>query len=356
MGKRISTKKKLNTKVKAGILSVLGLIILFMGVLIYREVTSKKTSTEEHILYQYTCQPAIQYDVHMIENKIYDSNILVEGLSYSKNLLDYIETRFAIEFQGSEDTETELDYHITLIQRGYKATTDGIAINWTKNHVLKEDTKVHHTEATFSESPSVHFKLDDYQNFAVEANQILGFQLSSDVIVMLEGILSIHTQYGELTTPISMQHNIPLMEDAITITKGEAPAITDSIKEYKEVAIPINQNKIVLFGAVICISIIAMIYLLLSTEAPSIYDIRTAKAKQLLKNYSSRIVAIHNKPNQEFHQTYEMSTMMDLVKVSDEIQKPIYYMYDDFFTLGNYTFHVSDGDDQYIFNSLDLND
>ncbi|HEX3077359.1 MAG TPA: DUF5305 family protein, partial [Lachnospiraceae bacterium] len=273
MGNRIRAKKKLNTKVKAGIISVLSLIILFMGVLIYLEVTSKKTSSVENILYQYTCQPAIQYDVHIIENKIYDSDVLEEGLDYSKNLLDHIDTNFTIDFQGSENAETELNYRIILQHRGYKATQEGIAVIWTKNYQLKEATKILHNEATFTDTSTASFKLKEYQSFAEEANKILGFQLYSDIIVMLEGELSIHSQYGELTTPISMELNLPLGENAITITKKETPVITDNIKEYVEVAIPMNLNRIILFAAVICMSIIALLFLLLATEAPSIYDI-----------------------------------------------------------------------------------
>jgi len=349
MGKIVGKKRKLNTKIKAGIIVGIGLIILLMGVMVYREIAIQRTITQEQTRYQYTCQPSLNYDVHIIDNEIYGSNILKEGMDYSKNLLDYIEAKFMIEFQGSEPAQVELNYHIALTLRGYKAAVEGNSINWIKNYELKENTKVKFSEQYILEKAAVSFDLEKYNSFASKANEILGMQLSSDIIVTLEGDLAINTQYGDLDTPISMQLTIPLEQNEFNISKGESPVISDSLKEYHEVPIPMNRDKVILFLAVICFCSILLILILLSTEAPGFYDIRTANAKKLLKNYSSRIVALHNKTDQVFHQTYEMNTMMDLVKVADEIQKPIYYIYDDFFMLNKYSFYVADGDNQYLY-------
>lgn len=342
-------KIKLNTKVKVGSLSVLSLAVLLLGGLIYIELTSKKVMTQDYTLYQYTCQPAVNYSVHIIDNIIYDSNVLEEGMDYSKNLLDYIEAKFTIEFQGSEAGQTELDYHITARVRGYKEADEGKAVNWTKKYELKEATKVETSEQYLLEEASVPFDLAEYDDFAIKANEILGMSLSSEVVVSLEGNLIINTPYGTKTSPINLNLTIPLAQNNITIVKDEIPVISDNIIETKEIVIPVDYNKVTLYSIGIGACAAIILILLLITKAPSVYDLRNSNARKLLKNYSSRIVSINSKTEENFSQTYVLSTMADLIKVADEIEKPIYYIYDEFFLLGNYSFHVTDGEHQYIY-------
>lgn len=347
----IRKKFKIDTRVKMGIVLLLSSSIVFLSFGIYREANVHKVKNEEKTVYQYTCQPKAEYLVHIHENSVYEGTVQEENLNYSKKLLDYIEVKFGTEFQGSEGAETEFVYHITAQVQGFENLKgEAPVVNWRKNFELAKETKNITSDTNFTEEKTVRFNLDEYDAFALEAREVTGMELSSQVVVLLEGNLNISTKYGNLSTPIQASITVPLQDEVFSITKEEITPINDNIISNYEVPLKGNPALIVLFSVLLGACIIGILFILLATEAPNAYDLLKAKTKKLIKNYGSRMIVIQNKTEQNYLQTYELGSIEDLIKVSDEIQKPIYYMKDDIDIIGNYLLEVADGDSLYVYH------
>jgi len=349
MGTKIHRKIKLDTRVKIGIMVVLVCTISFLGIKIYQEITANKVIREEQVLYQYTCQPKVEYNVHIHENTVYEGTVQGEGIDYSKLLLDYIEVKFGTEFQGSKEAEVELVYRTTAKVIGYKNDAESKVVNWSKTYPLTEETNVLNQDGYFNEEFNINLRLEDYEAFAIEASTVTGMELSSEVLVSMEGNLFIKSENGELSTPISATITIPLLQDVFSINKESTPSISDSITIFNDIPIVTNRNNIILFSILIFASITGIIVIVLVTEAPNSYDILKAKAKKLIKNYGSRMIALLNKTEHDYLQTYELNSMEDLIKVADEIQRPIYYLRDEIDIIQDYMLHVVDGDNLYTY-------
>jgi hypothetical protein len=347
----IRKKFKIDTRVKMGIIVLLSCSTVFLSFGIYREVNVHKVKNEEKTAYQYTCQPKAEYLVHIHENSVYEGTVQEENLNYSKKLLDYIEVKFGTEFQGSEEAETEFIYHITAQVQGFENLKgEAPVVNWRKNFELAKETKKITSETNFTEEKTVRFNLDEYDAFALEAREVTGMELSSQVVVLLEGNLNISTKYGNLSTPIQASITVPLQDEVFSITKEEIAPINDNIINNYEVPLKGSATLIFLFSVLLGASIIGILFILLATEAPNAYDLLKTKTKKLIKNYGSRMIVIQNKTEQNYLQTYELGSIEDLIKVSDEIQKPIYYMKDDIDIIGDYLLEVADGDSLYVYH------
>jgi hypothetical protein len=145
---------------------------------------------------------------------------------------------------------------------------------------------------------------------------------------------------------------IPLLEDIFNITKKETAPITGNITEPIEIPIPVNDKIILLFSLLIVFCIIGLLIILIGTESPNAYDILKGKARKLLKNYGSRMIVIQSKTEQNYLQIYELHSIDDLIKVSDEIQKPVFYLKDDIDIIKDYAFHVTDGNNLYVYRVI----
>ncbi|MBB2182464.1 hypothetical protein H0486_06190 [Lachnospiraceae bacterium MD1] len=350
MKNKIHKKMKLKTSIKYGIIIGILAIAAYIGFRLVRELTSDKVIQEEHTLYQYTLQPKADYLVHIKENIVYDGTIQGEGLEYSRNLLDYIEVNFSTEYQSSDIAELQLEYQINAYVNGYKYINDGKAINWSKLFPLTDKRRVAVSDSYLYEEAKVEFGLDDYEAFATEAKMVTGMNISTEVVVCMEGTLSIVTPNGNLSTPVASSISLPILESIFTINKSGVDPVNDMIVDQVDVTVPINYKLVTLFAVLFFICIIAIIILLLITEAPGTYDILIAKSRKLIKNYGSRMIAIHNKPEQKFRQTYELNSINDLIKISDEIQKPIFYQYDEISIIEDFMLHVIDGDNLYLYH------
>jgi len=349
MKTKIRRKIKLDIRIKIGLMAVIGCFIIFLGIRIYGEVTANKVIKEEEPLYQYSCQPKVEYIVHIHENSIFEGTVQGEGIDYSKLLLDYIEVKFGTEFQGSKEAEVEFDYQISAQVTGYRILMDSKSTNWSKNFPLEKEKKMVTSDAYFNEETIIKFDLEDFEAFATEAGTVTGMQSSSEVVINMVGNINIKTENGNLSTPISAALTIPLQQDVFSISKGDIAPINDSITNFIEVPVPINHKNILLFSILIAIGLLGMLLILFATEAPNSYDILKAKAKKLIKNYGSHMIALLNKTEHDYLQTYELNSMEDLIKVADEIQRPIYYLRDEIDIIQDYMLHVVDGDNLYTY-------
>ncbi len=347
----IRKKLKLDSKIKAGIITILSFSAIFLSISIYKGANAHKVKSEEKVVYEYSCQPKADYLVHIHENTVYEGTVQEENLNYSKKLLDSIEINFSTEFQGSREAETEFVYRVTAKVQGYEnLKEEAPVVNWSKNYDLLEEKKKITTEHHFLEEVTVQFGLEEYDAFALEAREVTGMELSNQVVVSLEGNLTIHMEEGDLITPVAVSVTIPLQEEVFNISKDNLEPISDAIIEH--VYIPVPPNRLLLFGLAILmfLCVIGIMILCIATEPPNAYDVMKANAKRMIKNYGSRMIAIQSKTDHNYHQTYELNSIEDLIKVSDEVQKPIYYIKDEMDIIGDYLLQVVDGDSLYVFH------
>ncbi len=350
----IRKKYKLDTRVKIGILTLLGCSVICLGIGIYREVSISRTKNVEQTVYEYSCQPKSEYYVHIRKNPVYEGTVQQENLNYSKKLLDYIEVKFGTEFRGAGKAETEFVYHITAQVQGYENMKgEAPVVDWSKDYELLGETKRSTSESSFLEERTVRFDLEDYEAFALKAREVTGMELSSQVVIRLEGNLNIRTGYGDLSTPVTASVTVPLQEEVFRISKEETAAISDNIINIAELVLPANRMLLLLFGLLIIACIAGILIVLLATESPNAYDLAVGKARKLLKLYGSRMIVIRSRTEKNYLQTYEVGSIDDLIKISDEIRKPIYYIKDDLDIIKDYTVRIADEDSLYVYRILD---
>ena len=68
------------------------------------------------------------------------------------------------------------------------------------------------------------------------------------------------------------------------------------------------------------------IFILLFTKTKEMDEHHKTLVK-IFKKYGNRMVALNDKPTEPYDHTYEVFSIEDLVRISDEIGKPIVYRY-----------------------------
>lgn len=338
-------------KNKRFLLLVLCLAIVVIGLQIYTSVTSPGTVVNETVLFEYSFQPSLNYQVNIHENDVYEGTVMEEDLTYSKRILDNIVANYAVSYKASKSVALHIDYQIVAVVNGYQGGEDK-NILWSKEFPLTDKKVIEIESDSWNAEETVSFTLDDYDAFANRANEITGIKVSNEVVIEMRGNIVANTPEEVKTVPINTNLSIPLLEDVFKINKSNIELVNDSIVDSKRIPAPLNQTKILLFSILLTLCLVGVIILLFFSKEPSPLESVRRKSKGVIKNYGSRIVALKNMPKFDYRQIYKVDSIKDLIKISDEIEKPIIYESDTEDVIKNHELYLIDEDKLYIWEII----
>lgn len=330
-------------------------ILVGVGGVVYI-VNNPKTITKEEVVFHYTFQPDLTYEVHLKDNDIYDDTVQPEGAIYIKNILDYIVVDIGATNETSQVATIDMEYILNASVIGFSTNNENRNDYWVKNFPLSNKETVHIESDYLEKRETLKIYLDKYEKFAEEANKLTGINISNELKVSMLGNITVTTTYGVKETPFDIHMILPLQNNLIEITKSDLQPVTNDMKEVTEYTLPLNVKYIVLLCTLIILFTVGFIFSMLRIYEPLQEDMIRNEVYKLLKNHGSRMVALQYSPNKKFKHTYEVSCIKDLLVLSDELQKPIYYVIDDQKLVKENSFYVEDASDIYIYKHVGVHD
>ncbi|HZK01814.1 MAG TPA: DUF5305 family protein [Anaerovoracaceae bacterium] len=343
-------KFTLHKRTKKHILAVLILLFLFTGFQAFKAFKDEKVIIDETVTFEYSCQPSSGYQVILRPNELYDTT-LDEGAYYSKLLLDYIRANFSVIYKGSEETPINVRYQVVAKVNGHQGQGANKVIYWSKDFPLTAEKVVKTFGDSWEVQEQVNFNLKEYDSFAVKAKEISGMKVTNEVIVELAGTIVAEKDGEEIEIPFSSGLLVPLLEDVFMIEKESAEPLDAAITETEKIFVPYNQTKVSLLVVTMLLLLTAMPVLMFIIKEPDEFAMLRKKNNVILKNYGSRMVAMQEVPDLKFSKSFQVSSMKDMIKIADEVQKPIIYIPDDSLILRNSEMFIIDENNLYRWNS-----
>ena len=134
------------------------------------------------------------------------------------------------------------------------------------------------------------------------------------------------TDYGTIRETFTPQIVIPLSEDTITIDGSLTTTQTDSLNELETSTIPADLTQRRMMPIVLAVFAIILLVVLAFTRATSELDSYAEKQlKKINKKYGEWIIETDKVPTTKNTQTIVVKAIEDLVKISEELGKPIMY-------------------------------
>jgi len=334
------------------ILFVCGLLV--SGFFMLKTIFDKKTIEKEITNYEYQISKNINYKVYMKDNVIYDEEYLEEGLYYPRKLIDYIRIDYDLEYTGTQKVPISIDYQCFAKIESYIGQQDTRETYWIKAFPLQDKQSISAIDNILKINEKFDVELDDYINFVNEVTQVLGAILDYDIFFSMEGIIIAQTPYGKVEQPFSFDIASSFSNN-LKFSKNSLDTIIDSITEklYEQAAPDISV--IVLYSGLAIVCLIAILYLLIFAQDYDLNDLVINTIRKIHKEYGSRIVFLNSNSDKSYSRLYDVYSIKDLVKVADELQKPILYERDDKELVKDFKFFVQNGDELYeycVLNSI----
>ncbi|MDY3360076.1 MAG: DUF5305 family protein, partial [Clostridium celatum] len=194
-------------------------------------------------------------------------------------------------------------------------------IIWSKTFEIVPEKNFEVTDEQYEINEVVNIDYNYYNNYAQEIAASSGVNLPVDLNVKIDGTLLIGDKIKE---PINSQITIPLGNNYFNITKS---ADVNKLANKEQDVIRKENGESVfgyILGIIICLAVIASINIFTKGKKDNENE---RNITSIFKNYGSRIVAVKSININNYKNQFNIITKEDMIKLSDELNKPILYKY-----------------------------
>lgn len=281
-------------------------------------------------VFSYECSPELSYKVSYIPTDIYPDTSLGENQLYITKFIDHIQSSFSCEFEGDRPAEIKGTYSATAYLKGFLKSVNQDKILWTKEFELLPERSFSQQGNAATISYELPIVLSDMISYAEYANTVLNINSNVQLEIAYDFSIQAVTDKGTVTKAFSPSLSLPIGNDYFEITKSISEQKSASIDEQVRSISPSyerNRLTIRIIAAVICA---ALLFVLIFTRKLT-FDSYYLKVDKLFKKYGAHIVVSDSDIICGSGEVIEVSAIEGLIKISDDLGKPILYKNDSIF-------------------------
>ncbi|WP_069999550.1 DUF5305 family protein [Cellulosilyticum sp. I15G10I2] len=318
-------KVRINKVFRIGMIAAAGLLSIGAVFLIIKEYQAEHVREERETIYEYSMKSKVNYKVHVKPNILYEEEQLGEEQMYLTEFVDYISADFTSDFTGSDNIDIDGKYAIAAEVRGYTTKNDEKQIIWRKDFELVPEQRFKRSADKNSIKKEIQVNFPEYNQFAQSVLEASKVNLSVELVVKLLGSQTLDIPKGPLKDELQTSIIIPLNNGYFNITKEGETEKSDIVEEVTKIPVDINRRWIGICGGLVGAGILGIILMILFTAPLNAEDLRKKKIKKILNEHGSRMVIVDHIKITEDLEVYHVKTIDDLIKIADEIEKPVFY-------------------------------
>ena len=321
-------KIRKSLKIIGTIISVILFIVSCIG--IGNTLMKKNIINENKEIYIYTNRYKYDYSVNVKNNKYVDSKILdMNQEAYVTALIDSIDLNLNYEYESN--TKSEINYRYTIdgkINANYSKDGENSNI-WQKDYILKEETSNTENTNKINISEKINLNLNEKNKLVKDFEKEMGMTLDAKYIVTLtvktdtnvdgtdannEYKSSIEIDLGKKTTTISGENNL---EQNRQISK-----------QYEENG-KINVFSLIVYIVILIFSIYVFVKIFNKQTINVVRNRYRQELNRILRICEEKIVQVSSDPALEKESILDVKEFGEIIKVSEELFKPILYWYNE---------------------------
>jgi len=318
---------QIEKKTRLSILAALLIIFIFLAYnafLIFRQNALRE---KEIPVYKYTQTGKINYLVRLKPNNLYDSPAIGPGGIYLTNFVDKVETNFSYDFTAEKEAKIYGAYDIKATLEAYGAGKDKPVKIWEKVFPLMEQKNFEFQgkQAAFKET--VLLDIPFYNQFLEAVNKASEMNASEAKLVVKCNIYAkAQTPEGVVSENMAPELSIPLGGKAFNIGPEVVMQKPGALSIKQKSLSPEAKKKRIVFSSLSALLLLLLLAFGLVTEdKPARIDPEKKMLDAIWKKHGDRIVQVLEKVAPQTEKTVHLSALDDLVKMADELSRPIFY-------------------------------
>lgn len=319
-------KKKKFAKRSWQILIVLTLVLLLgSGAGLLWSYNAPLEVSEEYTAYSYRQESVVDYNVHLLPNSFFNETVLEAGRAYITELTDYISTDFTYRFAGNGEEEINGEYSVVATLTAYTGKEGHKVFEKTSELLPPQSFTATNNVVSFQESVIVPFQ--EYLEFATRLREETRFNPDElSLSVKYNVTIAAETEQGVVRDQFAPSMEISLKGNTFVVTGNLTEEKTDSIPATRKVSFSlIEQARKVFSVSTISLAGFLLYFSLLITPKEQKINCQEKEVSLILKKYGDRIAVSKSGVPEVSNKVILINSFEDIVKIADELGKPILY-------------------------------
>ncbi len=335
-------------RMRIALLASSALLLAVSCFFLYRNARPK-TVTEEERLYTYTISANMGYSVRLTANDLFPEGSLPENRLYPARLTDAFICSVSAEYAATAPAAISGHYTTEVVVQGYQTISNQRQVVYEKRFPVGSGEIAEDEASSLKLTGDVEADFAAYKAVADNAMSLIGSSVRNEMQVVFSGSFSAETQHGSVTVPFSQALAIPLSGDIFSITRQAAFSKGDSIKRAYQSTVPPSASAWLpyVLMAALAASGLAALLKLSRPPLPAEYQLRAFRG--IVKKHGSRMIKLQELPPKPWGRKVILADIDSLVKLSDDMQKPICYALEENGLPSEDMLFLQDGDVRYIF-------
>ena len=320
-------KIRKSTKYFSIIIAIVLFVTSFSSLVNNLSKENQKVKTKQ--IYSYTNKFNYDYKVNLKQNKyIKQTNDNDKTLAYVTDLID--NTDLMINYEYIADKESDLQYTYNIVGRMQIVyTKDGEEQKiWDEEETLLEETQSQIKDKKITIREKLNLDLKDKNELLNQFKQQMGMTIDAKYTITLKVDIKTNVEQKDIQDNYTSAIQLDLAEKTTKITGDNDKEDSEYIsKEYK-----VNGAKnviiIILDIILLGISIILIRYATRSRTANRVKNEFRIELNRILKICQDKIVQVSTRPNDSAESVVLVKDFGEIIKLSEELFKPILYYYD----------------------------
>lgn len=294
--------------------------IIFLRTMLKGRYEDKK----EEIL-SYSNKAAVNYRVEVSPNSIYEEKNLGEGKVYITEYADTIHTVLNYYFQCQEQADVFLEYEVNAVMEGLLRDDKESKQIWSKKINLQPKTQLKLENNKFQKELPIDIK--GYNHTIKEILAQLNANFNNRLTVVWDISIKGRSSKGEFFEKLSPTMEIPLGESYFEVNGQLSQDKKGSIEAVRKRVSTKYITNILISSLMLIVSVLCFIYILLLLVPGNGKSVSARRINRILKNYEEMLVALKDEPLEGSEAIIKVLDMNGLVKIADDLDKPIFYKY-----------------------------
>lgn len=286
-----------------------------------------KTRTKE--IYNYTNKFDYDYKVNLIENKFMkNEEITDKTIAYVTDLIDT--TDFKLNYEYIADKESDLQCTYSVIGKMQVVyTKDGEEQKiWEKEETVLEEKQLNEYSDKISINENLSLDLKEKNDLLAEFKQQMGMTVDAQYTITLKINVKTTIEDKEVNSDYNPTIQVDLAEKTSKISGENNLEDTQYISKEYNVSSPKNVFIIIIDAILLVIAIALLKYVTKSKATNRVRNEFRQELNRILKICQDKIVQVRNKPVDKTGDVVLVKDFGEIVKVSEELFKPILYYFD----------------------------
>ena len=321
---RFKRKNRMRKATKNALITISIILLFFSFTSLVNNMQKNSQTTMTKEIYRYTDKFNYDYKINLIDNKyMQDSDVLDKKLAYVTDLIDNIDLYLNYEYIGNKQSNLKCTYSVVgRMQVSYSKDGETQKI-WDKEEIIQAEKNKDVTGEKLDIKEQLVLDLKDKNTLLNDFKQQLGMQINAVFTISLKVNVATNIENKDITDEFVPIININLAEKTTKLSGDNNTSKTEYIS--KEIKVTEGQKVaiIILDIIVIVASAVLLRHALMASVIVSVRNEFKYELNRLLRICQDKIVEVSTRPNDEKREVVFVKDFGEIVKISEELFKPI---------------------------------